>query len=371
LRRVGLRGDNWCQTWAADDTLIISMDDGNWLGGPHTYNNHLYRITGEPECFTREDLPGYPRFVADEGGWFGYGLCALDGALYSFVSKCPLNHWSGPFRGCKLLRSVDGGATWSRIDRDGNERRLDPWDPARYAVTPEEMFFLEESGCEGHGGVAYPFASCAIAQRGRAGRTNDDGYVYVYSPEGAASERLLLARAPRNALGIRDAWRFFSGWQAGSPIWHPDLEAREPVHVFPTASDIGTFGWYSWLPSVVWNPGLGLYLMANGGTYAGHGLTDQREDYYDRWMHTRSGSLGLWYAAQPWGPWEPFFYIAEWTVDSPGNRTYQPKLSPKWISPDGRTMVLIWSDAMPDAAGHSHTVNYLWNQMNITIECSH
>jgi len=54
-------------------------------------------------------------------------------------------------------------------------------------------------------------------------------------------------------------------------------------------------------------------------------------------------------------------------VDSPENRTYQPKLSPKWMSADGRRMVLIWSDAMKNAAGQSHTVNYLWNQMAITI----
>ena len=40
----------------------------------------------------------------------------------------------------------------------------------------------------------------------------------------------------------------------------------------------------------------------------------------------------------------------------------------KWISSDGREMVLIWSDAMSNAAGKSHTVNYRWNQMKITIE---
>ncbi len=31
-------------------------------------------------------------------------------------------------------------------------------------------------------------------------------------------------------------------------------------------------------------------------------------------------------------------------------------------------MVLIWSDAMKDDAGRSHTVNYKWNQMNVTIQ---
>jgi hypothetical protein len=30
--------------------------------------------------------------------------------------------------------------------------------------------------------------------------------------------------------------------------------------------------------------------------------------------------------------------------------------------------VLVWSDAMRDEEGRSHSVNYTWNQMVITIE---
>ena len=30
-------------------------------------------------------------------------------------------------------------------------------------------------------------------------------------------------------------------------------------------------------------------------------------------------------------------------------------------------MVLIWSDAMKNEEGRSHSVNYMWNQMEITI----
>jgi len=40
----------------------------------------------------------------------------------------------------------------------------------------------------------------------------------------------------------------------------------------------------------------------------------------------------------------------------------------KRISEDGREMVLIWSDAMKNAEGRSHTVNYRWNQMRVTIQ---
>jgi hypothetical protein len=107
--------------------------------------------------------------------------------------------------------------------------------------------------------------------------------------------------------------------------------------------------------------------MVNGGTYAGHQMTSSDKDYYDSWMHTRTGSLGFWYSSKPYGPWEQFHYTDYWTVDDPKNRTYQPSLSPKWISPDGKEMILIWSDAMKNEQGKSHTVNYKWNHMKITI----
>lgn len=54
------------------------------------------------------------------------------------------------------------------------------------------------------------------------------------------------------------------------------------------------------------------------------------------------GSLGFWYSANPFGPWEKFYYTGHWIVDDLNNRTYQPKLSPKWIGEDGTEMTLIW-----------------------------
>ncbi len=108
--------------------------------------------------------------------------------------------------------------------------------------------------------------------------------------------------------------------------------------------------------------------MVNGGTYGGQGMTASDKDYYHGWMHTETRSLGFWYAEKPYGPWHRFYYTDYWTVDDRKNRTYQPKLSPKWISKEDTEMVLIWSDAMKNEAGKSHTVNYKWNQMKITIQ---
>jgi len=367
--RLNSSGDNWCITWAADNSQVTSMCDGNWLETEHGYHNHLYRITGGPDGFSRKDIPNYPQFVLRKGSWFGYGVVSVDGILYSVVSKTPANRWSGPFRGIKLLKSPDNGNTWYRVDRHGGERKLGPWDDARNEVNAQEMFFLEEFGLAHQKQQAYPFSFVDFVKCGKDNSAARDDYLYIYSPEGAHAHRLLLARVHKNSIGIRSSWEYFVEYDGSKAVWTSDILQRGCVHEFPEKSADGNyFGWYSWLPSVVWNEGLGLYLMVNGGTYAGKKMTSSDEDYYNRWMHTRTGSLGFWYSENPWGPWHRFYYTDYWQADEQTNLTYQPKLSPKWISGDGRNMVLIWSDAMKDSGGKSHTVNYKWNQMKITIQ---
>ena len=366
--RLGGHGDNWRPAWVADGSQITPMCDGDWLNSGHGYHTHLYRILGGPDGFKREDLPNYPDFSGEAGSWFGYALLSVDGVLYSFVSKTPGPRWSGPFRGMKLLKSKDNGRTWYRVDRRGRERRIGPHDEARNEVTPGEMFFLEEFGLPHQKKEAYPFSFVDFVKCGKDNAAARDGYIYIYSPEGAHAHKLLLARVPKEKLGERSAWEYFVKFENGRPVWTADLRKRGYVHVFPEKSGRGDcFGWYSWLPSVVWNEGLGLYIMVNGGTYGGPKMTSSDADYYHSWMHTRTGSLGFWWSENPYGPWRRFYYTEYWTVDDPKNRTYQPSLSPKWISKDGKEMILIWSDAMADEKGRSHTVNYLWNHMKITI----
>ncbi len=368
LKRIGIDGDNWCITWLKDGSQMTSMDDGNWLNRDVMYHHIVYRIIGDAEDFTREDIPSYPQFTWAGEGWFGYGIYAVNGNIYSMVSKTPGGNWDGPFRGMKMLKSPDNGQNWYRVDRDGEERLLTPSDTAREEVTKEEMFFLEEFGLTEHGETAYPFSYCSFVQNGQHNDAAKDEYIYIYSPEGAQANRLLLARVHNKEIEKRDSWEYFSAWDGDMPGWTKDLSKRVAVHEFPEKNEKGEyFAWYSWLPSVVWNPGLNLYIMANGGTYGGRGLTDLQEDYYSSWMHTKTGSLGFWYSENPYGPWTQFYYTDYWTIKDEENLNYQPKLSPKWISKDGKKMTLIWSDAMRNEKGKPHTTNYLWNQMEIEI----
>ena len=370
LKRMGSRGDNWCITWTKDGSQITSMCDGNWLNGEYGYHNHLYRLVGDAEHFTREDIPGYPQFIREGEGWFGYGVLANNDAIYSMVSRTPGEAWDGPFRGIKMLKSTDNGKSWYRVNGLGEEKLLDPWDSeAREDLSTNEMFFMEESGKFKHGEMAYPFSFCSFVQCGQANSAAKDDYVYIYSPEGAQSNHLLLARVKNDEIEQRERWEYFASWDGVSPLWSDELDQRGVIYEYPEKNEVGEyFGWYSWLPSVVWNEGLGLYIMVNGGTYGGHGMTDNQDDYYSAWMHQNTGSLGFWYSEKPYGPWEQFFYTDYWIIDDEKNRTYQPKLSPKWISDDGKKMILIWSDAMKNDEGRSHSINYLWNQMEITLQ---
>lgn len=116
--------------------------------------------------------------------------------------------------------------------------------------------------------------------------------------------------------------------------------------------------WASWLPSVVYNPGLNLYIMVS------YGITDPGKNYWDGWCWNCKypASIGFWYSETPYGPWTQFSYTERFYADREENRTYGFKLSPKWISKDGKKMTLIWSDA-----GDDHSTNYKWNQMDIEI----
>jgi hypothetical protein len=253
LTRLGHPGDNWCITWTAEGHQVTSMCDGNWLNSELHYHNHLYRIVGDADAFTREDIPAYPQFLRELGGWFGYGVISVGNRIYSMVSKTPGEDWSGPFRGIKMLKSSDSGGSWYRVNSRGEERCLDPWDDtAREDISLEEMFFLEESGRFKRDRMAFPFSFCSFVQNGQANAAAQDDYIYIYSPEGSQTNHLLLARVKQDEIEKRDSGEYF--------------------------------GWYSWLPSVVWNEGLGLYIMVNGGTYAGRGLTNSGKDYYSAWI---------------------------------------------------------------------------------------
>ena len=148
--------------------------------------------------------------------------------------------------------------------------------------------------------------------------------------------QLVMFRVPTGRILDRSAYEYFTGLNAdGSATWSSEIRDRGIVHTFPS-------GWvnvnnhpYAWQPSVTYNPGLGVYLMANWAT-------PPTEDGF--WFGGPS-YLGLYQSSTPWGPWEQFYESTSWTPGGDENaRCYQPQIIPNWISADGRSFWLVWTD---------------------------
>jgi hypothetical protein len=341
IARLGGDGDNFYLTWAADDSQLMALCDGGGFEGVAEklyYNSHLFRMTGSPETgdVAFGDVPGYPRKIwdmydpIDEAAYYGFATLAVDGAIYQFMSTHAQADVDGTpttlFVGSKLIYSPDGGVTW--YNQDGStpvvfERAEDR--------SRENMVFFKEPG--------YCFALPGILQMSRDYSANTDGYVYLYAPNGITKttmNELVLARMPKDRILDRGAYEYFAGFAAdGSPRWSSDIADRRPVHAFPEGYVTNKGHPYSWQPSIVYNEPLDTYLMTTWG------MPPSEDD----WWFIQPSYLGFWSAPTPWGPWTQIHEDTAWT---PGGdekaRCYQPQISPKWISEDGRSIWIVWTD---------------------------
>jgi hypothetical protein len=346
IRRLGGLGDNWYSTWGADGSLYVALCDGFGFPGlpRRAYNSNLYRIEGHPETgVTFHEVPGYPELstpVLDYGigyprtRYYAFGTLDVGGTIYQFldtwnVPTTPENVAAGTLRfiGAKLIYSPDGGATWH--NQDGTTPVVwEDWDDER---SRETMVFFKEPG--------EAFSLHSILQMGRGYELNRDGYVYVYAPNGnveGTMNELVMFRVPTGRVLDRGSYEYFVGRDAdGGARWSKSIARRGVVHTFPA-------GWvnvgghpYAWQPSITYNPALDTYLMANWATRPG-----PDGDWFDGPSY-----LGLYSSPTPWGPWEQFHEDTAW---APGGdvaaRCYQPQIIPNWISDDGTSFWLVWTD---------------------------
>lgn len=182
------------------------------------------------------------------------------------------------------------------------------------------------------------FSQLSILQMGKNYEYNQDGYVYIYGPNGdteGTMNQLVMFRVPKARILDRKAYEFFAGLHGAEAHWTHDIAARAVVHTFPS-------GWvntlvhpFAWQPSVVYNAPLGVYLMANWATGVSQGGA-----WFDKPSY-----LGLWSAPVPWGPWTQFHEESAWTPGGDTNaRVFAPQIAPKWIAPDGKSFWIVWSD---------------------------
>jgi hypothetical protein len=360
IARKGHYGDNWCQTWAADDNVYTMLDDGNgWWGEKEKSSERIgwegsmcIQIRGDAD-FTDTDvfkMEGWPQNDVTSS-FYAYGTVSVEGVIYVWLWKSETDTWYRRPIANRLLYSPDLGKTFYRWDgKKETEATFEETDSSSF-------FFYKEDPTMKIDRDAYAFNWIAFCQNGKDNSSAKDDYVYMYSPEQKNIRELSVIRVHKNDILDKSKYEYFKGWNGEKPEWTSNMNERGVNLLYPKCKD-GEWMWASWFPSVVYNSGLNLYLMVS------YGVTDPGKNYWDGWCSQCQypASVGFWYAQNPWGPWTQFHYEDRFYADREENRTYGFKLSPKWMSENGKNMTLIWSDA-----GDKHSTNYKWNQMEIEI----
>jgi hypothetical protein len=265
--------------------------------------------------------------------YWGGSILAVDGEVYKLLwtTNHPYLREDGTFwpdfqrYATKLVYSPDNGRTWN--NQDGSHPVVwENWD----ARTSENMLFIDEP----HDGLV---TGGSFLQMGQDYSLNTDGYVYGYFGMG---DDLGLYRVPRGRVRDRGSYEFVTGRRDdGTATWSSESSEAGGIHRFPegwtsTKGEDGMMpqGWYL---NASYVPALGVYLLVASGV----GVSDE-----GGWW-AKPSYLGLWAAPTPWGPFTQFHEETAWT---PGGderaRGFAPDIAPKWISEDGRSFWLVWSD---------------------------
>jgi hypothetical protein len=279
-----------------------------------------------------EYLPGYPELLSvwgtrDCNRYYNFGILALDGSIYQFLST-PNRPFDAPptrFVGAKLIYSPDNGRTWN--NQDGTHPvRWEPWEER----SRENMVFFEDDDA---------FCLPTILQMGKNYEHNRDGYVYVYSPNGneeGTMNQLALFRVPKDRILDRGAYEYFVRRDGAFVEWSSNIKDRGAVCTFPAGWVNRNIHPYAWQPSVVYYAPTEEYLMANWGM----GCEEEGNECFQKPSY-----LGLWTAPNPWGPWKQVHEETAWTPAGEASaRAYQPQIAPQWISKDGSSFWLVWTD---------------------------
>jgi len=279
--RKAIDSDNWPITWGDDDAQYTSYGDG--VGFEPFLKTKLSmgfaKITGSSSDFQGANIRSETGERTGDGakGAKSSGMLMVDGTLYMWVRNAANS---------QLAWSTDHGRTWT-------------WG-----------FHFTTS-----------FGSPVFLNFGRNYAGARDGFVYIYSQDGASAyqsdDGLVLARVPKERIRDRHAYQFFERLDSdGRPRWTQDIGTRGPVF---------SFAGHCQRADVVYNPGLHRYLLALG--------------------YNHKGGWGIFDAPEPWGPWTTAFHTDYWGL----GETHGYRLPAKWIGP-GNQMTLVFSGVAPNDA---------------------
>ena len=273
--------DNWPITWADDDALYTAYGDGFGFEPrlKEKLSLGLVKVTGMPSQITGTNLRSPTAETLGDGkrGRKASGLLMVDGVLYLLLRNAANS---------QLGWSADHGETWTWAD----------WK------------FTTSFGCP------------TFLNFGKNYSGARDGFVYIYSQDSDSayerSDRMVLARVPKDKVRERAAYEFFVRADAGGQsAWSKEIAERGAVFSNPGAC---------YRSGISYNAGLKRYLWCQIGPG-----NDTRY----------TGGFGIYDAPEPWGPWTTASHTELWDV-GPGESSSLPT---KWISEDGRAVHLVFS----------------------------
>jgi hypothetical protein len=222
-------------------------------------------------------FPNTSYLGSDGANWKTMNTYAVDGVLYMFVTRC-VYPWksSDPRRrhvwqNASVIKSTDGGKTWTRPAADNYAR---PMFPGRRFGAPYFVWYGKD---------------------GAASVDNADKYVYAVSNNGffENGDDYVLGRVPRSKLPDLSApdWSFYRGGNAiQDASWTPSLQEAKPILLNRGHSS---------MTGMTYIPALGRYVMV-----AWHYHRDNFEQAIkDKDLGT---VLEFFEASKPWGPWNKF-----------------------------------------------------------------
>ncbi len=274
IMRDAIDSDNWPITWGDDGNQYTAYGDGSGFP-PYTdkkLSMGFARIDGPATAFHGTNIRAATGERTGNGakGEKASGMLMVDGILYMWVRNA---------HNSQLFWSNDHAQTW------------------------QTGFRFDVS-----------FASPTFLSMGKNYQAARDGFVYIYSQDGASAyesnDRVVLARVKKDRIRDRDAYEFLARLdQAGKLEWTRDIQQRGGVLNYPG---------HCQRTDVVYHPGLKRYLMAMG--------------------YNHNGAWGIYDAPEPWGPWTSAFHTEDWGLGG----THGYRLPAKWIGAGGN-MYLVFS----------------------------
>ena len=314
LKTLAPFSDNWCVTWADNDHQYTSWGDGGGFGGGQSDGRAsmgVGRVEGSKGSYKCYNVWG-GKNGENPAAFAGkcYGLLSIGSTLYMWRSG------DGSSSDCfglqELRKSTDYGASWQRV------------------LHFDDADFTDTRG----------FLAPTFLQFGKAYAAARDEYVYVYAPENKDGVwevqkpgHIGLMRVPRDRISEKGAYRCFTGLGPdGNPEWFSDVNARKPVFADSVNGVMRT--------SVTYVPGLRRYVL----------MTQQKSRF-----KRKDGHIGIYDAPEPWGPWTTVFFENAWRAGiqktDKQSKTVFWNLSSKWMSPDGRRFVMVYTGSGSDEWG--------------------